>query len=63
MRRFVGHPVGGAIVLISDEEEPLLRWRVTDITTDSFTWEGDMSRDGGATWALEERMHARRRAA
>src|SRR5690242_20024483 len=38
VRRFIGRPVGGEIVLLSDEDEPQLRWRFTDIEPDSFTW-------------------------
>ncbi len=49
MRRFVGRPVDGEIVLLSDEDDPQLRWRFTDITPRSFTWRGEISRDGGAT--------------
>jgi hypothetical protein len=61
-RRFIGHPTGDEIVLISDEEDPQLRWRFTDIRPNSFRWRGEVSRDGGATWELEEEMHATRRA-
>ena len=60
VRRFIGRPDGSGIVLLSDEEEPRLRWRFTDIEPGSFTWEGEISRDRGATWQLEERMHATR---
>ena len=31
VRRFVGRPAGGEILLISDEDDPQLRWRFTDI--------------------------------
>ena len=31
VRRFVGRPVDGEIVLLSDEDDPQLRWRFTDI--------------------------------
>jgi hypothetical protein len=60
VRRFIGRPVGGEIVLLSDEDEPQLRWRFTDIEPDSFTWRGEVSHDGGATWTLEEQMRATR---
>ena len=33
----------GDIVLLSDEEDPQLRWRFTDITADSFTWRAELS--------------------
>jgi hypothetical protein len=60
VRRFIGRADSNDIVLLSDEEEPRLRWRFTDITPDSFTWLGEISHDGGATWTLEERMEASR---
>jgi hypothetical protein len=63
VRRFIGRPAGDDIVLVSDDEEPQLRWRFTEITPTSFSWLGEVSRDAGATWTLEERMHARRRPA
>ena len=63
VRRFVGRPAGAEIVLISDEDDPQLRWRFTDIRPDSFTWRGEISRDGGATWAQDEEMRITRRAA
>jgi hypothetical protein len=47
-------------VLLSDEDEPQLRWRFTDIEPDSFTWRGEISNDGGATWTFEEQMRATR---
>ena len=61
VRRFVGRPAGGEILLISDEDDPQLRWRFTDIRPDSFTWRGEVSRDGGATWAQDEEMRITRR--
>jgi len=61
VRRFVGRPADGDILLVSDEEDPQLRWRFTDIGADSFTWQGNVSRDGGRTWVLEEQMRATRR--
>jgi hypothetical protein len=60
VRRFIGRPDGEDIVLLSDEEEPRLRWRFTEVTPDSFTWRGEISHDAGATWTLEERMEASR---
>jgi hypothetical protein len=43
LRRFIGRPPDGDIVLLSDEEDPQLRWRFTDITADSFTWRAELS--------------------
>ena len=60
VRRFVGRPVDGEILLISDEDEPQLRWRFTDITPDSFVWRGEISRDGGVSWTVDEEMRITR---
>lgn len=60
VRRFIGRPRDGDIVLRSDEDEPWLRWRFTDITADAFTWLGESSRDEGATWQRDEQMRATR---
>jgi hypothetical protein len=60
VRRFVGRPDRDEIVLVSDEEEPQLRWRFMDIRTESFTWQGETSSDRGATWAVDECMFATR---
>ena len=60
VRRFIGRPSGDGIVLLSDEEDPQLRWHFTDITADSFTWRAEISRDGGATWHFDEQMLATR---
>ena len=62
VRRFIGRPVGQDIVLVSDEDDPQLRWRFTDITPQSFTWRGETSVDGGETWTFDEEMLARRAA-
>ncbi len=62
VRRFIGRPVDGQIVLQSDEEEPWLRWRFTDITAGSALWIGEISHDRGATWIEEEQMRLTRRA-
>ena len=61
VRCFAGRPVDGEIVLLSDEDEPQLRWRFTDVAPQSFVWRGEISRDGGATWALDEEMRITRR--
>ena len=55
-----GRPAGGDIVLISDEDDPQLRWRFTDIEANSFRWRAESSRDAGATWEPDEEMVATR---
>jgi hypothetical protein len=61
VRKFVGREQDGEIVLVSLDDDPLLRWRFTEITDDSFTWLGECSTDEARSWQLEERMHATRR--
>jgi hypothetical protein len=60
VRRFIGRPDGDDIVLLSDEDEPQLRWRFTDVTPGSFRWVGEISRDGGTTFVFDEEMLVRR---
>jgi hypothetical protein len=60
VRRFIGRGVGGDIVMLCSEAEPQLRWRFTDITQDAFTWRGEISHDGGATFVPDEEMRVTR---
>jgi hypothetical protein len=60
VRRFVGRPDGNDIVLMSDEDDPWLRWRFTDIDHRSFRWQAEESHDGGETWNSVEEMLATR---
>lgn len=60
VRRFIGRPASGGIELLSDEQEPWLRWRFVEITTLSFRWEGSLSDDHGTTWDRDEVMMATR---
>jgi len=60
VRRFIGRPDDQDIVLLSDEDDPQLRWRFTDVKADSFTWRAETSHDGGATWQFGEQMLATR---
>ena len=61
VRRFIGRPVGDEIILLSDEDDPQLRWRFTEITDESFRWRSEISRDGGKTWTFNEDMRLTRR--
>ncbi|HEY1487423.1 MAG TPA: hypothetical protein VGF84_15055 [Micromonosporaceae bacterium] len=38
-----------------------IRWSFIELTDRSFRWLGHVSDDDGATWRLEQEMHARRR--
>jgi hypothetical protein len=40
-----------------------LRWTFSEITHDTFRWQGEKSYDGGKTWKLEEDHHMKRRSA
>ena len=63
VRRFIGRLDGDGILLVSDEDDPQLRWRFTDVTPDAFMWIGELSRDGGASWQHDETMRLTRRTA
>ena len=57
-----GGLVGDRIVLLGkDDEGNSLRWSFNDIKPDSFTWRGEISRDSGKTWFLQEEHHMKRR--
>ncbi|WP_448610219.1 hypothetical protein [Geodermatophilus sp. URMC 60] len=60
VRRFTGRAHGADVELLSDDEEPWLRWRFTDVRADSFTWSAETSRDRGGTWVHDELMRAER---
>jgi len=60
VRRFIGRHTDSQITLLSDEEDPWLRWRFTDITPKSALWIGEISHDRGATWTQDEHMHLTR---
>jgi hypothetical protein len=48
-----GHP-------LDDPDGPLQRWSFTHISASSFTWTGESSHDGGASWSRDQRMLATR---
>jgi hypothetical protein len=60
VRRFIGRHEGEDIALLSDEDDPQLRWRFTDIAPTSFRWVAEISHDGGRTWQHDEEMLATR---
>ena len=61
VRRFIGRPVDEEIILLSDEDDPQLRWRFTEITDRSFRWRSEISHDSGETWTFNEDMRLTRR--
>jgi hypothetical protein len=60
VRRFTGLAHGADVELLSDDDEPWLRWRFTDVGADSFTWSAETSRDRGRTWVQDELMRGER---
>lgn len=61
--RLTGGQVGDRIVLHGpDTDGSEMRWSFNDIRPDSFVWRGEVSRDGGKTWRLQEEHHMKRRA-
>ncbi|HOX32362.1 MAG TPA: hypothetical protein PLB91_08525 [Spirochaetales bacterium] len=61
--QLVGRREGGRIVQEGAGAEPggRLRWSFAELEPGSFLWLGELSRDGGATWELEQEMRAARR--
>ena len=60
VRRFIGRPTTDGIELLSDEDDPALRWRFSEITPRSFVWTAESSSDAGQTWTHDEQMVATR---
>jgi hypothetical protein len=53
---------GDRIVLRGVDSNGLpIRWIFSEITHDTFHWQGERSHDGGKTWKLEEDHHMKRR--
>jgi hypothetical protein len=61
----LGRKIGDRIVQEGVGTDPRRRerWSFTDVTPETFVWLGEVSFDNGATWFLEQDMHARRRTA
>jgi hypothetical protein len=59
VRRFIARPTDREIVLLSDEESPMLRWRFGEITPDAFRWQGEIKRTDFPNWELQDdaRLH------
>ena len=61
---FIARRIEDEIVLEGSFEEGVTtRWIFSDITSQSFSWRSVESRDGGATWTLNQQMEARRQGA
>jgi len=59
---FRATPDGDGIRLdLTEEDGTLVRWRFVEMRSDAFRWLGEISTDGGRTWALDQEMMARRR--
>jgi hypothetical protein len=61
VRRFIGRPTDGGIVLDGVDDDPRERWSFREITAESFRWIGEESSDGGRTWVRIDEMRACRR--
>jgi hypothetical protein len=59
----VGRDLNGRIEQIGHSPDPtrIERWTFSEITDDSFLWQGEVSRDEGQTWRLIQEMRATRR--
>jgi hypothetical protein len=62
VRRLSGGREGDRIVLEGGNGQRRSRWSFNDITPSSFTWRGELSTDGGASWRLAEEMRLTRAA-
>ncbi|MGH2871311.1 MAG: hypothetical protein ACRDL5_02500 [Solirubrobacteraceae bacterium] len=58
----IGRETNGQIVQIGTGPDPSRqeRWTFSEITANSFVWQGEVSRDGGQTWRLMQEMQATR---
>jgi hypothetical protein len=59
--RQIGRAQGADIVQIGKNDSgDAVRWSFSEITSDSFRWRGEHSRDHGATWQLQAEFSVRR---
>jgi hypothetical protein len=62
VRRFIGRPERGDIVLLSNEQWPHLRWSFTQIRADSATWRAEIRLDESSLWLPHQTISLRRQA-
>jgi hypothetical protein len=61
--QMIGRAQGDEIVQLGTRADGrLVRWRFSEIQTDSFLWQGENSADGGASWRMVTEFTARRTA-
>ena len=61
----IGRETDERIVQTGHGPDParLDRWTFSEITDDSFLWQGEVSDDDGKTWRLVQEIHATRQRA
>ena len=60
---FEARRIGDEIVLERHDAEAIERWIFSGVTPDSFAWRAVSSKDGGASWELQQEFAVRRRSA
>jgi len=59
--QMTGRAQGDDIVQLGTRPDGrMVRWRFSEITTDSFCWTGEISADDGASWRLHVDFSAKR---
>lgn len=60
--QMIGRAEGDEIVQLGTRADgQLMRWRFSEITSDSFLWRGEISADNGASWRVNTEFTAQRR--
>lgn len=57
---FTARALDGEIVMTAQEQEEQVQWIFYDVKDNSFRWRAQSSTDGGMSWAVQQRMYARR---
>jgi hypothetical protein len=61
VRTFIGRKVLDEIVLEGETDGHAVKWIFSEITSNSFRWRAEETRDNRITWILTEEMRIRRR--